>query len=158
MAKHPYAEIYNQLIPEVLEQHAFVFTDIVDHDEALASNPGGSAISAEVEFRNGAQKGYCRLIAPVELCVSIAANVLGCEPDDEMAINAAADAFKEVANVCTGHVLTQVFGIETTFDILAPYVSNLNEDQWQEALEQPDQLYYLADDFPVLLKANVTTC
>jgi chemotaxis protein CheY-P-specific phosphatase CheC len=144
-------EILQQVFCDVLENLAFMFGDILDEE---ASTPSGEAIQAEMCFK-GPIEGKLRIAVPKEMCPTIAANVLGIEPDDETSLSDASDALKELLNVTCGHVLTSLMGDEPIFDLTVPEVTQIEEEEWADLAAQSDTAAFMVEEHPVLLHLEV---
>ncbi len=147
-----------ELLPAILEQHAFIFCDPIDREAAImaAENQADSAVVAGVAFHDSVCRGRCTLGASLSLCRIIAGNVLGTEAEDPMAVAAATDAFKEVANIITAHLLTSLFGDEVKLHIAAPDVQEIDATAWRDSLEVPGISCFDAESSPVWLSFTCT--
>jgi hypothetical protein len=101
-------EISNELLDasfgEALETMAFI-TPLPPDDPAAAVPPAGSTlVLTRIEYR-GVQCGALELLCPRRLGAMLAANLMGCEPDDPEADGRAADALREVVNITCGTML-----------------------------------------------------
>jgi hypothetical protein len=134
----------------ILSTQAFMFGEAVPA-EALP-DPGGELLSAAMEF-SGPLSGVLRIAAPANMCVHLAGNTLGIEPD-ALAVEQSGDAFKELLNVTCGKILTDVAGDEPVFDLSVPEVSLLSRSTWNVMVGDPAVLKFSVDDFPVLLKMD----
>ena len=82
-----------QALCETLSRLAFIFADPQDPDSP-PTEPKRS-LKARLSFR-GSVQGTLEMALPAPLGIEIAANILGCEPDDEEAETACVDSVKEV--------------------------------------------------------------
>ena len=103
-------EISNELLDasfgEALETMAFI-TPLPPDDPAAAAAappPGAALALTRIEYR-GAQSGALELLCPRRLGAMLAANLMGCEPDDPEAEARAADALRELLNITCGTML-----------------------------------------------------
>lgn len=140
-----------QVVPEVLERHAFLFCD-PDPEPADAAPPG-VMLKGFIHFR-GIIRGICTIAAPDDVSVEIAANVLGLEPDDPEARTQAHDALREVLNVITAHIVTAIAGENTTIDLTVPKVLPMPDGEWDELAKAPETVHFLVEDQPVLLRVQ----
>ncbi len=136
---------------DVLENLAFMFGEIAEED--ITRGPG-ECLRAQMRFTGPITGSLC-LAVPREMCPTIAANVLGLEPDDEAAISDAGDALKELLNVICGHVLTSLMGEEPVFDLTVPEVSPLDADEWRALAQLQDTAAFIVEAYPVLLHLEV---
>ncbi len=146
------AELVGNAFLDVIEKLAFMFGEPVYKDEA-AEAPF-NAVQARMSFR-GAMSGSLLLAVPSQLCPEMAANVLGTEPDEEIALERATDTLKEVLNVTCGNVLTALAGEEPVFELSIPEVSELDVAKWGTLLDDPNTLSFLVDARPVLLNLEL---
>lgn len=143
--------VIDDVFGRVMEQFAFVFPEAVD----LASLPphDGEVVYATLDFV-GAASGEICVAAPMGLCVELAANVLGVEPDDDLARMRGADTLGEVLNMTGGHLATALEPDANT-DLRPPAVRLLTADAWERMIDSDLTRGYLIEDHPVLLRATV---
>jgi CheY-specific phosphatase CheX len=104
----------------VLEHMAFLVGESVPPD---AFEPGTEAwLCCRMGF-SGERDGTLTLMLPESLCREVAANMLGVDPDDSDTVTRAADAARELLNVCCGQVLLRVFGKTAVFQMHVPSVT-----------------------------------
>jgi len=137
---------------DVLEKLAFMFGEPVSREEL--PEPGPENVRAAMTF-SGNMSGSLALAVPADMCVEIAANVLGMDPDDEIVASRGIDALKEVLNVVCGQVLTAIAGEEPIFDLSVPSVETLDPDGWNNLLNESTTAPFLVDDRPVLLQLSL---
>ena len=142
-------EALAQVLTDVLEQMAFMFTDQVDEDQP--PEPAEDGLLAKMGF-SGPFAGSMMLAVPAETCPLIAENMLGMDADDERAMEKARDALKEVLNVTCGNALTVIAGEEPVFDLTVPEVTEVDSDAWRQLAAHPDTVALLVDDYPMLLR------
>jgi len=87
-------------LTESLETMAFI--SALPPEDALA--PAGLAFFTRIEFR-GASDGALELLCSREFGHLLAANLLGCAPDDPDLAQRAGDALKELINITCGTFL-----------------------------------------------------
>ncbi len=146
-----HSETLTRVFTEVLEQLAFMFVEPPDSDFAPAPP---DPVSANMSFR-GPFSGIVTLAVPREMAPVLAANVLGLDPGDELGLQAARDALKELLNVICGNVLTAIAGDEPVFDLTVPDVEDFTAEAWDELADRPGTVYCIADEFPVLLNLEI---
>jgi CheY-specific phosphatase CheX len=109
----------------ILEELAFLFCESQD-----AANFDYTHIKdaheASMEF-SGPQKGKFNIAADQKLCLLLASNMLGIEPDEDMAQAHARDALKEALNVICGRFLTEAYGEEAIFNLSAPQIGDISD-------------------------------
>ena len=84
----------------------------------------------------GVMQGSVGVVVLPEMCLEVAANMLGVDPDDEEAMDKGRDALKELLNITCGHLLTNIAGEEPVFDLTVPEVTELSAERWQELKAQ----------------------
>ncbi|MBN2308066.1 MAG: chemotaxis protein CheX [Candidatus Hydrogenedentes bacterium] len=142
--------VASEVFRDVLENLAFMFADEAQADD-LPEAPA-EARRADMQF-TGVMAGALALAVPSEMCLEIAANMLGVDPDDDRAMEKAQDALKELLNITCGHVLTQLAGEEPVFDLSVPQVASVTAEQWDAFARDAQTSAFLIDDIePALLK------
>lgn len=141
-----------RIFSDVLEQFAFMFADPPESESPAL---GEDLIVASMTFR-GPFQGALTLAAPRSMGPVLAANVLGLDPDDELVSRAPFDALKELLNVTCGNVLTAIAGEEPVFDLTVPEIEERPAGDWGSLHAADNTIYYLVDDFPVLLHLETT--
>ena len=141
-------EILTQVFTEVLEQLAFMFAE--PPEDSPPALGGNGIVQVSMEF-HGPFNGEIELVVPRDICEELAANVLGLDPEDEMVTQAPFDALKELLNVTCGNVLTTLAGDVPVFDLTIPEIKELDKALWKELEQRPGSVFYIVDDFPVLL-------
>lgn len=135
----------------ILETQAFMFGEGVEGDELPA--PSGELLETRMTF-SGPRKGLVLLAAPRDMCVELAGNTLGIEPDATAAAQAE-DALKELLNVTCGSVLTEIAGTEPIFDLSVPEVRVMDGAGWGALKGQEGTLCFTVDDYPALLRLEM---
>jgi chemotaxis protein CheY-P-specific phosphatase CheC len=109
----------------ILEEFAFLFCESQDAS-TFDYNTIEDAQEASMRF-TGPTNGKFEIAAGKNLCLLLASNILGIEPNDEAAGSHAADALKETLNVMCGRFLTEAYGEEAVFNLSAPTMGVLND-------------------------------
>ncbi|MBN1268238.1 MAG: response regulator [Kiritimatiellae bacterium] len=138
-----------QVFSQVLEQYAFMFSETVSRDQVAEAGP--DYLEAAIDF-TGQISGRLLLVMPATLGPQIAANVLGTEPEDKLALAESEDALRELINVTCGQLLTTMAGEKPIFDMSVPVVSRLKKDAWQDLLQVEDTVVFMVEENPVLLR------
>lgn len=146
-------ELITEVFVDVMEKLAFMLGEPLAKSELPRASR--EYIKATIRF-SGEKSGELALVVPLEMCVEIAANVLGMDLDDEQVTARGFDALKEVLNVTCGHVLTSVAGEEPIFDLTVPREEKVDRDDWEEISADPDSIGFLVDDFPALLRFSLS--
>jgi len=141
-------EIVSEVFCDVIEKMAFMFGENVAATDLPMSSQ--RYFLAQMSF-DGEREGVLCMAVPVEMCIEVAANVLGVDPDDDFAQDESCDALKEVLNVTCGNLLTALAGEEPVFNLHPPEVSELDEAGWQALLEEEGSIAFNVDENPVLL-------
>ena len=110
------------IFSEVLANLAFMFTD-----EETADVPAGDLWLETTIAYKGPQTGTLRFRCSSSFSVQLAANLLGVDPDDADAEEAAKDAAKEFMNIVCGQLVTAVHGTDDIFDLTIPEIRELPE-------------------------------
>lgn len=146
------AEKLGQAVIDVFEKLAFMFGEVIPKEE-LPSVPGGY-VKSSMTFK-GPFTGVLAMAVPEEMCVDIAANVLGLEAEDKLARDRASDALKEVLNVICGNALTAIAGPEPLFELTVPDFSPISETEWGALIDDFDSMAFLIDENPALVLFSV---
>lgn len=136
------------VVGRVLEQAAFVFADegveISKIDPYMAQ-----FIQVTLSF-TGARSGRVMLILPIDLCREFAVNMLGSDPSECESPESQIDAGKEIANMVTGQLLTELYGTQAVFDLTAPEAKDLSPDAFFATLDANEYICMMVDDRPVI--------
>ena len=125
-----------------------MFGEPAEGDELPESS--GEYVQAKMFFK-GDISGEISITIPTEMCAEIAANVIGTELDDEVAIARGLDSLKELLNVTCGQFLTSVAGVEPVFDLSVPETLEVDSKKWDELLNDDNSLTFQVDERPVVL-------
>jgi two-component system, chemotaxis family, chemotaxis protein CheY len=130
-----------------LETVAFMFCEPLPNDPPPA--PSGEFFRARMAFA-GAVSGVMTLTVPRLLAVDMAANALGVEPDDALAIRHDADIVGELLNITCGHVSGAVAGNDAV-ELEPPVVGRHEAERWSELTSDPSVAWCLVEGHPVAL-------
>jgi CheY-specific phosphatase CheX len=142
-----------QALCETLGNLAFMFADPQDPDAPPSEPRNGLKVS--LEFK-GAAEGALELAIPENLAPEIAANILGCDEDDDEAITAARDSLREVLNITCGKLLPQLYGEDKLFDLSAPLIGEMNQTEWCEMQQDAGTVRYQVDEKPILVRLTIS--
>ena len=145
-------QIVISVMAEVLETMAFMFADPYEGAELPEDIP--DAIKASMEFCGEEGFGSISLTVPAQMCMELASNILGMDPDDPNSQNKAEDALKELLNVISGRLATGIFGSKPVFTLSVPEVMIMDRDSWITDFEAPNTLKFSADAKLLLLNAE----
>jgi len=146
------SELLSSVFCDALEKLAFMFGEPAGRDEL--SPTGKKYLTAGMTFSGGIS-GKISITVAEEMCMEIAANILGINADEEQAMNLAIDSLKEVLNVTCGQVLTAIAGEKALIDLSIPQVSELDASGWMETMNKTETIGFLVDDYPVLLSFSL---
>jgi len=149
-----YKDAAGQALCETLSKLAFIFADPQDPDAPPTEPQRG--LLARLTFR-GSVQGTLEMALTAPLGTEIAANILGCEPDDEEAEKASIDSVKEVLNVMCGQILPQLYGEDNLFDLSAPEIQEIDLTKWCEMQRDEKTARYQIDEKPVLVRLQLAS-
>lgn len=136
-------EMVRDLFCEMLEKIAFMFGEAAGEDE-LAEGMSGSQIVSRINF-GGALDGSFSMIAPLDMGVELAANMLGTDPDDDGAEKKASDACGELLNVVSGNLVTELAGDEVVVDLTPPDVGVVKSEECAKLIESLEMIPITVD-------------
>lgn len=145
-------QIVISVMAEVLETMAFMFAD--PSEDANQPEEIPDAIKASMEFCGEEGFGSVSLTVPAQMCMELASNILGMDPDDPNSQNKAEDALKELLNVIAGRLATGIFGSKPVFTLSVPEVVIMDRDSWITVFKDPNTIKFSADTRLVLLNAE----
>lgn len=140
----------DKVVGPVLETFAFVSPEPVEG--ASPERPDGDIMCASITF-TGATSGSMNIYAPQGLCVEMAANILGIDPEDEDAYLKGADTLGEVVNIAAGHIATLIEPAKQT-DLHPPIVSRVSSAAWEHVSDAGARAYVI-DDVPILVSLGL---
>lgn len=138
------------VVAEVLEKQAFMFAE----PSSELESEGTRFLHAQMGF-SGPVVGDLEVVAPWELCATLAANALGVEMEDESAGQLAGDTFMEFLNVTCGQLLTALYGTGEEFWLSPPRVNELDAAGWAQAGQRPGGVGLRVDEWPVVIFLEV---
>jgi CheY-specific phosphatase CheX len=149
----PAKELLERIVGGVLEDAAFVFA--TPRKSPAREIAGTHAMSVRQEFW-GSLTGHCEIRAPLDLAMTLAANMLGMTDACADAQEICADALKEVLNIICGSLLTTMAGEDPVFRLGTP------ETRCGTALSPPDdrtsQVWLDAEGHPILFRIRIEDC
>lgn len=138
----------------ILEELAFLFCESQDAT-TFDYNQIKDAHKASMKFM-GPKSGKLEIAAGQNLCLILAGNMLGVEPDEEMASAYSDDALKEALNVLCGRFLTEAYGEEAVFNLSAPEIGSLNDLALvDENAESESMQFFEAEEYCFVVKLTV---
>jgi chemotaxis protein CheY-P-specific phosphatase CheC len=112
------SERLSAVVTELLESAVFVFAEPVE----IKPWDDSTVWCARLDLEHG-KKFQMSLCAPKELALTLAANLLGLEPDSAEAQESLGDAVGEMANMLAGTVAVELFGKDVVCRIGVPKVT-----------------------------------
>jgi chemotaxis protein CheY-P-specific phosphatase CheC len=143
-----YKTSLSEVFRDVLMRYAFMFGEECEKEGIMPDNP--NYLHVHVAF-NGYCEGRLGIIAPAQLCIEMAANVIGTDVEDENCTDDAKDTFEELANVICGQFLTGAYGDKPIFNLSPPSIYEAGELNWIEISENDDSLAFMIEDTPALI-------
>lgn len=143
-----YKTSLSEVFRDVLMRYAFMFGEECEKEIIMPDNL--DYLHVHVAF-NGYCEGRLGIIAPAQLCIEMAANVIGTDVEDENCTDDAKDTFEELANVICGQFLTGTYGDKPIFNLSPPSISEAGELNWIEISENDDSLAFVIEDTPALI-------
>ncbi|MDR2577675.1 MAG: chemotaxis protein CheX [Chitinispirillales bacterium] len=140
----------------ILEELAFLFCDSQDAS-AFDYSQIVNAHKASLRFE-GPKNGKVEIAADQNLCLVLAGNMLGIEPeeDEEMAAAYAADALKESLNVICGRYLTEAYGDEVVFSLNAPEIGDIKDlSNVDENADSECMLFFETEGYCLVVKLTI---
>ena len=146
--------VLDNVCKSVLEELAFLFCD---PNDAAGFDLGHIKDARQVSMNfMGPTNGRLEIVAGLELCLIIAANMLGVEPDEEGAASHAVDALKEALNVVCGRFLTEAYGEEAVFNLSAPESGSIDElSKLHEDAVSESMLFFEAEGHCMVVKLTI---
>jgi len=138
----------------ILEELAFLFCESQDAS-TFDYNQIKDAHKASMLF-SGPKNGKFELAAGRNLCLVLAGNMLGIEPDEEQAETHADDALKEALNVICGRFLTEAYGEEAVYSLTAPVIGAINDlSLVDENADSETMLFFETEGYCLVVKLTV---
>jgi hypothetical protein len=120
--------LLEQALAEALETMAFISPLPPEDDAPPAAGP---AVLTRLEYR-GAASGAIELACPAAFGKLVAANLLGCDPDDPDAEQRAADALRELLNITCGSLLRRSIAADAELvEMSVPTQTTFDLEGWQ---------------------------
>lgn len=138
----------SQTFTGVVEQLTFMFGEDVDKGEL--DTEGVAFTSASMTFA-GDIAGTVTLVVPTAILGTIAANILGVEPEDISPNTVLADSLGEMLNVICGHLIMDLQGESANFVLGPPRTVAVDGAFVARLCGDDAYLGFLLDDSPVFL-------
>ena len=137
-----------KVLSDVFEGFAFMF---VEEEPEFEGGELGDCLGASIGFSGSGVSGTLEIIAPVDFCADLAANILGVEAD-ELPADAGEGAIKEVVNVSCGYLLAEKFGTDEVFDLSIPQIQTIEQNQCESLVTNESHAVFLVDEAPILVR------
>lgn len=147
-----YREILYNVFCKVMEEFAFMFTEMVEKEDIVTSE--SDYVQSTMAFK-GEVDGVISIAVPESMCSEIAANVVGLSIDDERIVALRKDALNEVLNVLCGNLLTNLVGEKPIFSLSIPEISKITKEGWEVLLNNSNTMSFTVDDYPVLIELSI---
>lgn len=144
-------EILFEVVRDILEKLAYMFGEPAE-DGAVETPVDGYLGS--IKFV-GHRDGELCIAAPHDMCLELAANMLGTEMDDPNAEEDAGDALKELLNVSCGNILTALYGTHPTFELGVPEARRTHPEAWEKLAAHPESIRFMIDDYPAFVNFQI---
>lgn len=140
---------------KILEDWAMMFVEEVEPRSEIfdLSKP---FYFGSVDFK-GTFSGILGVIFQDAFLKAVAINLLGMDGDVEPSKADKLDAAAEMVNILTGNFLTEAYGADEVFDVVAPRVVELRSNTITEAIKGKQVVCFMADDAPVAITMALTT-
>jgi chemotaxis protein CheY-P-specific phosphatase CheC len=135
------------IFSEVLADLAFMFTDDVDPEPT----PGEQWLEVSISY-DGEATGTLYFRCPRSFSQTLAANLLGTDPNDDEADSQAEDAAKEFMNIVCGQLVTAIHGTEHVFNLAIPQLREMTETPSLEPTDNENISTLAVDGQPIQLE------
>lgn len=108
-------------------------------------NLKGEYFHTTITFSGNGPEGSLNLCMPRQLCMDMAANVLGTSPE-ETSEALAEDALKELSNIICGELTAALYGNTEVFHMSVPSLYRIDKGKWQELSADVDCVKFLVAD------------
>lgn len=144
-------DILHHVLSDILEKMAFLFAEDVDEKPEYPQT--GAVWHASIEFY-GPVKGRIEVSADENLCLTLAANALGIEPD--MLENfAQKDALGEFLNIVCGDFIEKRHGAYQVYRLTIPALTECEPECWDKLASLPETVALLVEDQPMLARVEI---
>ncbi len=144
-------EIMFDVVNKVFGEGAFIFIDPMN-DTEIPQDDDWSPVGVGINF-SGHREGNMTLWCEESFLCLAAANLLGQEVDSPDAHEKGKDAIKELLNMTTGNLLTNLFGSQPVFDLGLPY--EIDENQVWEQSTECNELWVDAEGHAILIRLKL---
>lgn len=143
--------VLEDVVPSVLENVAFMFSEPADPDEGLPD--AEEYLEAAMEF-DGPAKGRIGVVVAAAWCDQLAEGILGEEPQEENVSAMRRDALCELLNIICGQFVTALWGTDHIVNLSIPTVSEVSQAAWDKYSTRPGALRLVVEDLPMIVYAE----
>ncbi|MCK5687536.1 chemotaxis protein CheX [bacterium] len=136
----------------VLEEFAFMFGDPVSEEGQDLLNK--KCYYGQINF-TGLVCGKIEIVLEEVLTVKLAANALGLQDDDPLALDEQQDVVRELLNIICGRIITGCFGEEMVFDLDVPNVSILKQNDLEQLNTGSGNQFIDVENHMLLIKGTL---
>ena len=122
-----YKNILTDVVGTMLEEAAFVFSDPINNEEKISAKTKSDLIGFRISFSNFA-KGQVLVFSEKKVANLIAANMLGCDEEDDYALENSEGALQEFTNILAGNLITAIYGTKPVIDLSLPEKVKFDKD------------------------------
>lgn len=147
------ADELSDVFQQVLERFAMMDGMPADRDLPGLMSEECDLLQASMRF-SGAVEGAVTIAAPLEVCLDMAANVTGGDPDGQDVMCRACDALGEVLNITAGSLVLELEPARQT-DLAPPVVLGMDMREWEAMVADSTTLVFDVEGTPVLVSGVV---
>ncbi len=146
-------EQLNSITCKVLERATFIFPEPADRLDDINFHKF-NFVRSRLTF-SGVDSGEIIIMAPVELCKELSANMLGEDINPDCPKEKYLDALKEALNILAGRLLISLYGKEKIFDMTAPEATELSKTEFFALIAKDDYALAVSDEYPIITMLNL---
>jgi chemotaxis protein CheY-P-specific phosphatase CheC len=143
--------ILAEVFLDILERIAFMFGEIVEMSDV--SGIETESVHASIAFR-GQIDGQIEIVAPCDFCTELAANMLGTDPNDDVAERRGIDSLRELLNITCGNFVTAATGNRSVTDVRVPSTRIIASGACNELMQECGWTAILVDENPILVRLS----
>ena len=149
------ADTLAEVLRQVAQKQAFVFSEEVSVEDAEAPEDGGLLMRSSISFL-GPCSGSIKIAMPETVCDLVAENILGLEDGQASSMREEAkDVIAELLNVLCGQFLTAIEGDKPVFNLSVPEILIIDEAQWNSLRDEPGCRAIAIENFPILVSLEL---
>ena len=143
--------ILAEVFLDILERTAFMFGEITEISEVSEIAP--ESVHASIAFK-GEIEGKIEIVAPCDFCTELAANMLGTDPNDDVAERRGIDSLRELLNITCGNFVTAVTGNRSVTDIRVASTRIIPSSACNELMQESGWTAIMVDENPILVRLS----